>query len=207
MFAISVIICTRNPREDYFRRVMDALRAQTLPKDEWELLLLGVPVNGPFDLTWHPNVRHVPEEGIGLALARMAGIAASNSELLVFVDDDNVLRSDYLENSLKISSDHPFLGAWGGSCVPEFEIEPPAELRPFLAGLLVEKRTTSVWENIPRAGDALPPGAGMVVRKKLGLYYREQALHHPLRNSLGPHNKPPRGADDSDFRSLWGFGY
>jgi GT2 family glycosyltransferase len=114
MLFISVIICTRKPREGCFNRVLNALRTQTLPKDKWELLLLGVPNNGPFDVSWHPNVRYIPEEGIGLALARMTGISTSNSDLLVFVDDDNVLRADYLENALKISSNYPFLGAWGG---------------------------------------------------------------------------------------------
>ena len=47
MFAISVIICTRKPREDYLRRVLAALRTQSLPQNQWELLLVSVAADGP----------------------------------------------------------------------------------------------------------------------------------------------------------------
>ena len=40
MADISVIVCTHNPRTDYFRRVLNALDAQTLPKNNWELLVV-----------------------------------------------------------------------------------------------------------------------------------------------------------------------
>lgn len=201
MFSISVIICTRNPREDYFRRVLEALRAQSLPKNQWELILIGVSEDQRFDLSWHPNVRYVPEERVGLAQARMTGTVASQSDLLIFVDDDNVLRFDYLETALKLSQrqgQHK-LGAYGGTCIPDYEIDPPKKLRPHLAGLLVDKAERIDWCYRRRANKALPAGAGLVVRKEVALCYREQALNHPLRGSLGPHNKPPRGCDDSDL--------
>ncbi|HTV39360.1 MAG TPA: glycosyltransferase [Candidatus Sulfotelmatobacter sp.] len=203
MLSCSVIICTRNPREDYFRRVLEALRSQTLAKDKWELLLLSVAAEGAlggrFDLSWHPNARFILEENPGKNHSLLRGIAESKSDLLVIVDDDNVLRSDYLQNALKISALYPFLGAWGCSYIPEFEIEPPVDLRPHLGGLLIEKRTVAVWSKIPFGNEALPPGGGMVVRKRQALFYREQVLNNPLRNSLGPNNKPPRGGEDSDL--------
>lgn len=37
---ISVVIPTHNPRSDYLRRVLAALRAQTLPRDRWELIVV-----------------------------------------------------------------------------------------------------------------------------------------------------------------------
>jgi hypothetical protein len=39
-FAISVVIPTHNPREDYLVRVLDALRQQTLPCEQWELVVV-----------------------------------------------------------------------------------------------------------------------------------------------------------------------
>ena len=190
MPVISVIICTHNPRPDYLTRVLEALRAQTLPVDRWELLLVDnaseQPLGGRFDLSWHPHARHVREEKTGLTHARLCGIAAAQADLLVFVDDDNVLRRDYLEAALKIAADYPQIGAWAGSCIPEFEVEPPAELRPWLAGLVIEKLKTPLWARLPRGSEATPPGAGMTVRRKVALRYRELTLTNPLRQTLGP---------------------
>jgi hypothetical protein len=55
---ISVVFCARNPRQEY---VLEALRAQTLPREAWELRLVdsksAEPLSGRFDLTWRPNGR------------------------------------------------------------------------------------------------------------------------------------------------------
>src|SRR5688572_8492222 len=101
MILISVIICAHNPRPHYLRRVLEALRAQTLPLEKWELLLVdnasAEPLSGRVDLTWHPNARHIHEMSLGLTHARLRGIVEAGAGLLVFVDDDNVLKIDYLE--------------------------------------------------------------------------------------------------------------
>lgn len=208
MFSVSVIICSHNPREGYLRRVLDGLKAQTLPKTDWELLLVDntstEPLAPRFDLAWHPHGRHVREEKIGLTHARLRGIAESTADLLVFVDDDNVLRADYLAASLKISIASPQLGAWSGSCIPEFEIDPPAELRPWMAGLLIEKLNTSYWAKLPTGGPALPVGAGMAVRRNVAWYYREQVLKDPLRQALDRSGKSLGSGGDSDM-ALCGF--
>ena len=205
---ISVIICTHNPREDYLPRVLEALKTQTLPKEQWELLLVDnaskKPLAGRVELAWHPNARHVREEKVGLTHARLRGIVESKGDVLVFVDDDNVLRADYLQTCLKLGTDYPWLGAWSGSCIPEFEMEPPAELRPWLGGLLIEKLATPVWAKLQRGTEALPPGAGMVVRRKVAGCYRELVLRDPVRQALGRSGKKLGGGEDADM-ALCGF--
>ncbi len=208
MFAVSVIICSHNPREDYLRRVLDALKAQTLPRNEWELVLVDNastrPIAGSIDLSWHPHGRHAREDKIGLTHARLRGISESKGGLLVFVDDDNILRADYLQASLKIGDDYPWLGAWNGSCVPEYEVAPSAELRPWLGGLLVEKLTVSVWARMPVVGPAMPTGAGMAVRRVLADYYRKQVYEDPLRQALGCKGGGLNASVDCDM-ALSGF--
>lgn len=208
MFAISVIICSHNPREDYLRRTLDGLKAQTLPLKDWELLLVDnaskEPLAKRFDLSWHPNGRHIREEKIGLTFARLRGIAESKGDLLIFVDDDNVLRADYLQNALKISSGFSHLGAWGGSYIPEFENEPPVELSPFLHGLVTDRIDTPLWAKITRGSLALPTGAGMVVRRKVATHYRELVLKDPMRMSLGRSGGKLSAGEDSDM-ALCGF--
>src|ERR1700724_388037 len=101
---ISVIICTYNPRMDYLARVLSALQAQTLAREHWELLLIdnasNQPLRGRIDLSWHQHAKHVTEQKLGLTFARLRGIRESACELLVFVDDDNVLDPDYLEQAM-----------------------------------------------------------------------------------------------------------
>ena len=68
---ISVVICTHNPRPDYLRRTLDALKTQTLPQEQWELLLVDnaseKALTGVWDLSWHPRARHIRENELGLA--------------------------------------------------------------------------------------------------------------------------------------------
>lgn len=208
MLKISVIICTHNPREDYLKRVLDALRAQTLPLTDWELLLVDnaskKPLAGRVDLSWHPNARHVREERVGKTYALLRAITEFQGELFVIVDDDNVLRNDYLEACLKISVDYPQLGAWSGSCIPEFEIEPPAELRPWMDGLVIEKLTAPLWAKLQRCTEACPMGAGMAVRRNVVSHYQNLVLNDPLRQTFGPGGKFPGAGDDTDM-ALCGF--
>lgn len=115
MVDVSVIICTHNPRLHYLTRVLDALRGQTLPMEQWELLIIDNASQQPltaatWNLSWHPRARIVREEELGLSAARMRGMREAASELLVFVDDDNVLDSDYLAQALSIGSEWPRLG-------------------------------------------------------------------------------------------------
>ena len=205
---VSVIICSHNPRADYLRRVLAALRAQTLPVEQWELLLVDnasrEPLAAAWDISWHPHARHLREEKTGLTHARLCGITAAQGDLLVFVDDDNVLRADYLAACLKISGDYPHLGAWGGSCVAEFETEPPAELRPWLGGLVIEQLKNSVWAKLPKWTEAGPAGAGLVLRQKQARHYRELVLNDPVRQSLGRSGTALAGGEDGDM-VLCGF--
>ena len=206
---ISVVICSHNPREDFLGRTLAALKAQTLAPTDWELLLVDnaseKPLAGRFNLDWHPHARHVREEKLGLTHARLRGIAESIGDLLVFVDDDNVLRADYLDVSLKIGAQWPVLGAWGGSYIPEYEVEPPEELRPWLiTALVIDKVSDPVWAKLPYGNFAHPPGAGVVVRRKQASHYRELVLQDPMRQALGRTGKMLGGCEDGDM-ALSGF--
>src|ERR1700744_1685237 len=122
---LSVIIPTHNPRPAYLQRVLEALKAQSLPKEQWELVLVDnaskEPVADRWDLSWHPNGRHVLENELGATQARLRGIRETKGDWLLFVDDDNVLDKDYLREAIKIAESHDSLGVFGGRIDPEFE--------------------------------------------------------------------------------------
>jgi glycosyltransferase involved in cell wall biosynthesis len=173
---LSVIICTHNPRGDYFSRVLAALRAQSLPRADWELIIVdnasAAPVAKDWDISWHENAHHVSESRIGLAFARQRGISVATADVVVFVDDDNVLDSEYLARCVEIAREWPRLGVWGsGSLIPEFEIEPEQHLRPYLNTLALRETTQNYWSNVATCRESSPCGAGMCVRSDLARDY------------------------------------
>jgi glycosyltransferase involved in cell wall biosynthesis len=182
MVDASVIICTHNPRSDYFARVLDGLRNQTLPLNQWELLIVDnasqVPLASTCDISWHPTARHILERELGVAYARRRGIQEASADLIVFVDDDNVLDKNYLAESVKIKEEYPFLGVWGsGSIRGEFEVEPPESFRSWLP---VRETWGTRWSNLAGSHflgespeEAIPWGAGMCLRKDVAIAYCE----------------------------------
>jgi len=172
---LSVVICTHNPRPEYFRRCLSALEQQTLPREGWELVLIdnaSAPDRAPRpDLSWHPQHRVIREEKLGLTPARLRGIREARGDILVFVDDDNLLDPDYLEQVVRISRDKPFLGSWSGQCRPEFEETPPEWTKRYWGNLSVRIFDKDVWSNLPRLGETMPCGAGLCVRRDVAQYY------------------------------------
>jgi glycosyltransferase involved in cell wall biosynthesis len=172
---LSVITCSHNPRVDYLMMVIDALNNQTSDKQCWEYLLIdnasAEPLSRTTDLSWHPYARVITEEKLGLTQARLRGIQESTGEILVFVDDDNVLDSNYLETVLRLSSEWPMLGAFGGQVRPKFEEEPPEWTRKYWRRLAIREFEQDRWSNIPCLDDTTPNGAGLCVRRQVARQY------------------------------------
>ncbi|THD77676.1 MAG: glycosyltransferase family 2 protein [Phenylobacterium sp.] len=172
---ISVVVCTHNPRPDYFGQTLAALGAQSLSAREWELVVIdnasAEPLAGRIDLGWHPGARIVREDKLGLTPARLRGIREARGELLVFVDDDNVLDPNYLEKAKATADGRPYLGAWSGQCRPGFETTPPEWTRRYWGNLAVREFDHDVWSNLPRLGETMPCGAGLCVRRAVAERY------------------------------------
>ena len=185
---ISVIVPCHNPRRDYFGRVLEALRRQTLTTQDWELVVVDnastAPLAGEVDLSWHPQGRVVREETLGLTPARLRGFRESRGELIVMVDDDNLLAADYLEVALKLAAAAPFLGVFGGSLEPEFDRPPPAWTRTYWACLAIRPVQRSVWSNDIDHWESTPSGAGMCVRRGVAERYARDMETNPRRKAL-----------------------
>jgi glycosyltransferase involved in cell wall biosynthesis len=168
---LSVILCTHNPRADYLRRTLAALRAQDLPTEQWELLLVDnasqPPVALDHDISWHPLGRQLVEPALGLTPARLRGIAESRAPWLVFVDDDNLLEPDYLTQVQSLTAD-PRLAVFGaGRLEGEFEIPPSGELGRLLPLLALREAKAPRRAGDPRNAECLPCGAGLCVRRDI----------------------------------------
>jgi len=179
MSEISVITCTHNPRPGYLAETVDALARQTLALDRWEYLLIdnaSSPERTPkVDLSWHSQARMIREEKLGLTPARLRGIREAQADLLVFVDDDNVLDLNFLEEALRVADKKPFLGSWSGQCRGGFEEPPPEWTRRYWGSLAIREFDTDTWSNVDWVPGTLPCGAGLCVRREVAQRYL--ALH------------------------------
>ena len=175
---LSVVICAHNPRPEYLRLVLNALRRQTFPLEQWELLLIDnaskTPLSSLFDLSWHPHSRHVREPQLGIAEARRRGMLEAASDVIVFVDDDNVLDDGYLSVVNVIKDRWPMLGTWGSGIIAlEFERAPPKNITRYFPNLAFRESKSPRWSNIAPCIDATPVGAGLCVRRSVAAAYCE----------------------------------
>jgi len=168
---LSVVLPTYNPSSERLLSVLEALRAQSLGSESWELLVVDngsdPPLEGRIDLTWHSSGRIVREDALGLTRARLSGFHASKGEIVVLVDDDNVLAPDFLEQALRIADVHPELGTWSGSVFPRYErpdLAPPKSLLPLLT---IRQLTSDLWSNDVDHHASTPWGAGMCIRQSV----------------------------------------
>jgi len=173
---ISVIICSYNPKVEYLRRAIFCIQKQDFAMEELELLLIDngsdIKLESEVDLSWNTNNRIIREENIGLTNARLCGIKNANGEIMIFVDDDNLLKSDYLSQSYNIYKKFSFLGAWGGKISGEFETTPPIWFEPkHYEMLAIRDVKRDVWSNLLFNWETTPIGAGLVVTHNVAQLY------------------------------------
>ncbi|HEY3756153.1 MAG TPA: glycosyltransferase [Opitutaceae bacterium] len=221
MTALSVIVCTHNPHATRWERTLAGLAAQTLPRGQWNLIVIdnasAPEVDAAEVLRRVPNAKVVREPKPGLSHARVAGLGATDAPLLVFADDDNVLAPDYLAACQRRFSDDLRLGLAGGRIAPEFEREPEAWHREFLPLLAlrdfgdqdVVARTLrpegSAHNQYPAFG---PAGAGMAARREAMEAWLKTG--HPF--LTGRQGKKLGSGEDNDIvlcamKAGWAVGY
>jgi glycosyltransferase involved in cell wall biosynthesis len=130
---MSVVICCHNSARVLGPTLAHLAHQIVNAGVQWEIIIVD---NASTDETadmaknWaasaHVPVRVLNEPRLGLAYARARGVEAARGEIITFVDDDNWLRSDWVQTSLDVMNAHPEIGALGGFVSPEFEtVRPP----------------------------------------------------------------------------------
>jgi GT2 family glycosyltransferase len=212
--AVSVIVCTHNPRPVLFDWMFASIESQTLPAPQFEVVVVDNNSTVPLDeerlrSRGRVNVKVVREPKLGLSHARCAGILAAQSDLLVFVDDDNHLFPDYLENTIAIAARASEIGHFGGIARPLHE-EPIAPWQAkFLPHLGVRdhgaepissrKNTWGAWE---------PIGAGMVCRRAIAQEFVKVVQGSARAQLLGRRGTGLMSGEDTLFaRIAVGLGY
>ena len=203
MIKISVIICTHNPRPDYLKRVLVALRRQTASKKTWELLLIDnasdEALSKQWDLSWHPHGRIIREKKLGLTQARLRGIREGKGGILIFVDDDNVLHKTYLTNAVEISKKYPKVAVFGGNVTGDYEAGCPSWLKRYEGILAIKTVGKNAFDNNQESHENTPVGAGLIVKRNLAKKYLVETRKDHLRLNLDRKGTALTGGGDIDI--------
>ncbi|MDQ0640907.1 glycosyltransferase involved in cell wall biosynthesis [Pedobacter sp. W3I1] len=207
----SVVICTYNPRLDILKKVVDALSIQTISPNNWELIIVDnnssprLEINA--DFSWHPNSQIIFEPNMGLSNARIAGVKIVKTDLIIFVDDDNVLTMNYLETAIKHSLNFPQIGCFGGKSLPQYEERPQDWF--FTSGINLGCQDFGECQYISNFDKTkylisdyplfAPIGTGMVIRKKAFMAYFEEIENSTIRLALGRKGKSLTSGEDNDI--------
>jgi len=158
-----------------FTRCLAALRGQIGIPPQTELLVVDnasqPPVTLPTEFASLPDfasLRVVREEQLGLTHARHRALQEARGDVVIFVDDDNFLRSDYLAVTARFMAEHPRAGAIGGRYLGVYESAPPAWLATAADYLAISNPGDQPF-HLTEPGWWAPAGAGMAVRRELAL--------------------------------------
>lgn len=180
---ISVIICTYN-RDKYIGQLLDSLAKNDYPETNYEIILVD---NNCTDNTrsiceefvvkkTNINFRYVEEHEQGLSAARNKGIKEAKGDIIIYVDDDAIVDSDYIRSYAEHFHSNPETMAAGGPIEPLYETKEPSWMSPYTKALL------TAWMNY---GDKVrkypngrfPGGGNAAYRKsvfdKVGLFNTE----------------------------------
>ena len=169
---VTIAICTYN-RADYLQDTLNGLAEQTENPRRFEILVIN---NNSTDSTESVcsafsaerdqlQFRMVTEKKQGLSYARNRAYREAESNMILYIDDDVYMKSDFVENCIRTLHETPQLKCGGGRIYVSFDgTDPdwiPAELMPMF-GLhdLGDNKKPYPKDNFPRGGN-------MIIHKEL----------------------------------------
>ncbi|MEM9215931.1 MAG: hormogonium polysaccharide biosynthesis glycosyltransferase HpsE [Cyanobacteria bacterium P01_F01_bin.150] len=163
---------------DRIHRVIERLRSQiNVEHLSWEILVIDNNSNDHLKETihelqanWnHPAPLHyIFEPQQGLTFARACAVEIAKGKYVGFLDDDNLAHGTWLSSAHQFGENHPTVGAYGGKIHAELTAVPPPGWHGVKSFLAVRTLGNQPKSFNPRHLQ-LPPGAGLVIRKKAWL--------------------------------------
>ncbi|MEM6252379.1 MAG: hormogonium polysaccharide biosynthesis glycosyltransferase HpsE [Cyanobacteria bacterium P01_D01_bin.156] len=169
----TIAICTYNGAQR-IPAVLDLLLQQVGTQSiRWEVFVVD---NNSSDMTaevvqqyqqnWPAEtpLRYFFEKRQGAAYARQLAIKSAQSELVGFLDDDNLPHPTWVTAAYEFSQNHPHVGAYGSQIHGQFDCELPDDFERIRSFFALTQRGESAHVYQPRRR-VLPPSAGLVVRR------------------------------------------
>ncbi|NJO41596.1 MAG: glycosyltransferase family 2 protein [Cyanobacteria bacterium CRU_2_1] len=184
---------------DVLEQLRSQLHTETL---SWEVIVVDnnsqdrtANIVRSFQANFPCPLRYSLETQQGSAYARQRGIQEAQSDLIGFLDDDNVPDSNWVVAAYQFAQTHPEAGAFGSLIQGDFEVEPPQEFKRILPFLAITERGSKplCYQSQKKL---LPPSAGLVVRKKVWL---DNVPKHPV--LIGRVGKDMLAGEDTEVLS------
>jgi len=190
---LDVCLCTHNPRADILRLAVESLTRQTVGPNAFRVLVVdnasSPAVSGNILVPLQAAgiaARIVREMRLGIARARLRAIEETGEEWLLFVDDDNELSPDYIEEGLKFISARGEVGCFGGKLLLPTYYEHPAWTAAFLPYLgIKDAGDGAIIGKSLEWGNWEPPTAGAFIRRCLLKEYQTRSVSHSKVFRLG----------------------
>lgn len=188
--SISAVVCTHNPRQDLLLRALRSVLEQDVDHGTFAVCVIDNCSSKP--VAEMPEVQAlgitvVREETPGLTAARECALRNCQSDLILFIDDDNIIAPNYIRSVLDIMQDDS-IGVLGAQIEPEYESPPPLWVYS-LEGSLAIRRFASkdlLVTRSPVYSDLFPVGAGFCVRRSvLERYFEHSRLAGRVEGRLG----------------------
>jgi glucosyl-dolichyl phosphate glucuronosyltransferase len=164
LMSVAVVICIyTEDRWEIFVKAVESVQAQTLLPDPIVIVSDHNPRLLERAREHFPNLIVTEnKEPQGLSGGRNTGIAASNTDLIAFLDDDAVAEPDWLERMVRCCDDPRVLGA-GGRTEPLWMVKRPGWLPDEFFWTL-----SCSWRGLPEQRSEVrnPTGGNMVLRRK-----------------------------------------
>lgn len=164
--------------ENRLARVLEKLQTQTdIEYLTWEIVIVDnnssdgtAKLIHEYQANWQNKItlRYIFEPEQGLAFARARGVKEAKSELVGFLDDDNLPAKNWVSAAYIFAQEHPKVGAFASQIHGLFEVEPTEDVKQMIFYLAINERGSQPLLYEP-SKKGVPPGAGLVVRRQVWL--------------------------------------
>ncbi|MDJ0688931.1 MAG: glycosyltransferase [Xenococcaceae cyanobacterium MO_188.B32] len=188
---VSVVVCCHNSAKRLPQTLAHLANQQVQEELPWEVIVVD---NASTDETtqtalncWSEKLiaplRVVYESQLGLSYAREKGFQEAQYNFVSFVDDDNWVCPQWIQRIFDLMTQHPEVGACGGSIEAVCEIEPPWWFEQHKAAYAIGLQAPEEADITDTKGKLW--GAGLTVRKSAWQKLKDQGFSSLLTGRTG----------------------
>jgi glycosyltransferase involved in cell wall biosynthesis len=194
---VTVAICTHNRAKDT-EEAIESVLIQNFVKEEIEIIVID---NGSTDNTADvvnglqqrhgPRLRYILEDKLGLSVARNRAIREANGEFILFLDDDALASSHWVQHIVDVFERDMAIGCVGGKIDPIWEAEEPDWVpEEYRSVFTILDYSNGVKE---MRSPSIPDGANIAFRTSVFSHIK------PFREDLGRVGKNLLSSEESEL--------